>query len=203
MRVMAKSLPDEIAERLRGVTNQLTSSRWPVKINDVVEAAGIPRSTLYYYFEGSAGLTRFFVDDLLRQIGCRVNAAVSGQVTPPEQLQAAVDAVLSFAVEKPVLAWMLIRAVFISEDLERQIWQTQETVVGSLRSVLERGIAEGYFIAVDVGEAMASLFGSTALVCLYALDKGGPPNRPAMSRVVTTMSLRGLCTDRYRPMLPT
>ena len=189
---VAKSVPTDIAARLREVSSELLDGPMPVKVNAVADATGISRSTLYYYFDGSDGLTRFFMEELLSRIGAAVEAEVSAQPSPPRKLAAVINTTLSFTADQPTLATALLRAVFT--DIGEHTRKDSETVFGHVRAIIEEGIADGSFIPVDAGDVMALVFGAVGMVSLHELNRTGA-DPEIYKNTVLTVVLRGVCAD--------
>ncbi|HEY1972838.1 MAG TPA: TetR/AcrR family transcriptional regulator [Pseudonocardia sp.] len=189
---MAKSLPAEIAARLRELSKEILDGPMPVKVNAVADATGISRSTLYYYFDGSDDLTRFFMEELLGRIGAAVETEVAAQPTPPRKLAAVINTTLSFTAAQPTLAAALLRAVFT--DFGEHTYKDSETVFGHVRAIIEEGIADGSFIPVDSGDVMALVFGAVSMVSLHELGRAGA-DPEVYKNTVLTVVLRGVCVE--------
>lgn len=189
---MAKSVPTELAARLREASGEFLDGPMPVKVNAVVDATGISRSTLYYYFDGSDGLTRFFMEDLLRTIGDAVAAEVSAQPDPPRKLAAVINTTLSVTADRPTVAAALLRAVFT--DIGEHTRRDSETVFGHVRAIIEEGVADGSFIPLDPGDVMALVFGAVGMVSLHELNRA-EANPEVYKNTVLTVVLRGVCAD--------
>ena len=80
-----------------------------MNLSAVAAATGVPRSTLYYNFKGADELTRWFVDELLAEIGERIALA-------REQLDQADS--FDYVIE--------------NDDLERAVEELTELVRGLL-----------------------------------------------------------------------
>ena len=189
---VTKPVPADIAARLRERSGELLDGPMPVKVNTVAESTGISRSTLYYYFDGSDGLTRFFMEELLSRIGAAVDAEVSAQPTPPRKLAAVINTTLSFTATQPTLAVALLQAVFT--DIGEHTRKDSETVFGHVRAIIEEGIADGSFIPVDAGDVMALVFGGVGMVSLHELNRTGA-DPEIYKNTVLTVVLRGVCAD--------
>jgi AcrR family transcriptional regulator len=189
---VAKSVPADIAARLRERSDEMLDGPMPVKVNAVADATGISRSTLYYYFDGSDGLTRFFMEELLDRIGAAVDAEVSAQPTPPGKLAAVINTTLSFTAEHPAQAVALLQAVFT--DIGEHTRKDSETVFGHVRAIIEQGVADGSFIPVDPGDVMALVFGAVGMVSLHELNRPGA-DPEVYKNTVLTVVLRGVCAD--------
>jgi len=153
---------------------------------------------LYYTFKGSEELTRWFVDELTKNLGLEVARAVSTHEDPRSQLRAGIAATTALASEQPALTLALLRGVFTGEDMTDRIKVVRETVFPAVRAVLERGIDDGSFVAVDVDETIAAFIGVIALLSLHRLGQLGPLQpRPGVNDIVSIM-LNGLSAGRER-----
>ncbi|HUQ00625.1 MAG TPA: hypothetical protein VM093_09220, partial [Aeromicrobium sp.] len=124
---MGTSISPELADRLRAVAAETLSSG-PVNLSAVAAATGIPRSTLYYNFKGADELTRWFVDELLAEIGERIAAAVAAEADAPAQLAAAIHTLTDVTVEQRALTESLLRSVFSGPDFADRLRMTRDTV---------------------------------------------------------------------------
>lgn len=191
---MGKPVPKQMAVKLRAVTEQVVQAGGPVRMNDVVDATGISRSTLYYYFESAEELTRFLLLDKLAAIGEVVEKEVAGATSPTERLVAVLDATLRVTTEQPVLASALLRATLSGDNFGQQLRETKEVVFGALRKIVQDGVECGTFIPVDVEDVMALVMGAVAMVSLDELGRGGP-DPAALQRTVRSIVVRGLLVD--------
>lgn len=191
---MGKPVPKEMAVKLRGVTEQVVQAGGPVRMNEVVDATGISRSTLYYYFESAEELTRFLLVDKLAAIGEAVEKEVSEATSSTGRLIAVLDATLRITTEQPALASALLRANLSGENFGQQLRETKEVVFGSLRKIVQDGLKDGTFIPVDVEDVMALVMGAVAMASLDELGRGGP-DPAALQHTVRSVVVRGLLVD--------
>jgi AcrR family transcriptional regulator len=180
--------------RLRRVTGQVVQSGGPVKVNEVADASGVPRSTLYYYFESAEELTRFLLADKLAEIGEAVQKAVATRTSNVDRLTAVLDTTLMVTTEQPVLASALLRVSLSGDNVSQQLRETKEIVFGALRAIVQDGIADGTFIDVDVEDVMALIMGAVAIVSLDELGRGRP-DATAIRNTVRSVVIRGLLVE--------
>lgn len=188
---MVSPISPSLAARLRAVAVD-TLSAGPVNLSAVAKATGIPRSTLYYNFNGSEELTRWFIDELLGELGTRIAAAVAEQSDPPAQLRAAISSTMQVTIQQPALTSALLRGVFAGPDFGDRLRMTRETVFPAVRDVLERGVEDGSFVEMDVDEAVAAFIGVVALVSLHHLGALGPADLTLPENDFISVMLRGL-----------
>ena len=60
------------------------------KMEDVAAATGVPKATLYYYFDGKGDILAFLFVEILDELGRAVAGAVAGDGTAAERLRAVV-----------------------------------------------------------------------------------------------------------------
>lgn len=195
---MGTSISPELADRLRAVAAETLSSG-PVNLSAVAAATGVPRSTLYYNFKGAEELTRWFVDELLAEIGERIAAAVAAEVDPPAQLAAAIHTLTDVTVEQRALTEALLRGVFSGPDFADRLRMTRDTVFPAVRETLQRGIADGSFVDVDVDETIAGLIGTIAVIGLHHLGTLGPADPAPPPNDFISLILQSLQNPAARP----
>jgi AcrR family transcriptional regulator len=188
---METSLSPQIAERLRAVAAETLRSG-PVNLSAVAKQTGVPRSTLYYNFKGAEELTRWFVDELLTELGGQIAATVEAEPDPVAQLDAAVNATMAVTIEQPALTGALLSSVFSGPDFADRLRWTRDTVFPAVRETLRRGIADGSFLDVDVDEAIAALIGIIAVVSLHHLGTLGPADPQLPPNDSVTLFLHSL-----------
>jgi len=183
----------ERADRLRAVAAQTLSSG-PVNLSEVASATGVPRSTLFYHFKGADELTRWFVEELLAELGQQVAAAVAAQADPPAQLVAAIQTVMDVTFQQRSLTEALLRGVFSGPDFADRLRMTRETVFPAVRETLTRGIADGSLVDVDIDETIAGFIGAIGVIGLHHLGRLGPADPAPPPNDFISLMLRGLQT---------
>lgn len=188
---MVTPIPVQMADRLRAVAAE-TLAAGPVNLSAVAAATGVPRSTLYYNFKGADELTRWFVDELLSDLGGQVAAAVAAENDPPAQLAAAINLTMAVTIGQPALTGALLQSVFAGPDFGERLRFTRATVFSTVREVLQRGIAAGTFVDVDVDETIAAFIGAIAVISLHHLGTLGPADPEPPANDFLSLMLRSL-----------
>ena len=66
-----RELPVQLATKLYGAAELIADQGLDnTKIDDIAEASGVPKATLYYYFTGKEEILAFLLKDLLTAIPC-------------------------------------------------------------------------------------------------------------------------------------
>jgi TetR/AcrR family transcriptional regulator len=163
------------------------------KMEDVAAATGVPKATLYYYFDGKEEILAFLFVEILDELGRAVAGAVAGDGTAAERLRAVVLAHLgvieAFPAASRALQFDLGRAAR-SPVIARH---TDAAFVEPVRSLLEEGARDGSLRRVDHPRLVATaILGAVATTGLNALT---PRARRPLARVaddLTTFVLAGV-----------
>lgn len=163
------------------------------KIEELAEATGIPKATLYYYFTGKEEILAFLLRDLLAQVADAVAVAAEGEGTSCDRLGAVVRAQLDVMAEQPSV-WRALVA-----DLGRagRMPEIAEALASAyylpVQTVLEEGAADGSLRAVEDPAATAlAIFGAATVAGMHHLMAGDAIDADSLARQVTAFVLHGV-----------
>jgi AcrR family transcriptional regulator len=147
------------------------------KMEDIAGATGVPKATLYYYFEGKEAILAFLFNEILDEVARAVDAAVRTDGSAAERLRAAIVAHLgvfaAFPAASRALQFDLGRAARIPL-IDERIEAAYRTPV---RQLLEDGAADGSLRAVGHPRIVTvAILGAVTTVGINALTLG--PSRP-------------------------
>jgi AcrR family transcriptional regulator len=113
------------------------------KMEDIAAATGVPKATLYYYFDGKEDILAFLFTEILDAVERAVGEAVRGEGSAAERLRAAILAHLrvfeAFPAASRALQFDLGRAARTPLIAER----TDAAFVEPIRALLVEGVADG------------------------------------------------------------
>jgi AcrR family transcriptional regulator len=165
------------------------------KIEELAEATGIAKATLYYYFSGKEEILVFLLRDLLTEVADVVAIAAEVDGTGRDRLAAVVRAQLEVMGERPSL-WRALMA-----DLGRagRMPDIAEGLAAGyyapVRRMLEEGAADGSLRVVEDAEATAmAIFGAATVVGLHYLMAGQALDVERLAAQVTEFVLRGVAS---------
>jgi AcrR family transcriptional regulator len=119
------------------------------KMEDIAAATGVPKATLYYYFEGKEDILAFLFGEILDAVAGAVDEALRTGGTAADRLRAAITAHLQLFVDFPAasraLQFDLGRAARIPTIGAR----TNEAFLGPIADLLEAGATDGSFRPVE------------------------------------------------------
>jgi AcrR family transcriptional regulator len=175
----------------------------------VADRAGVKPTLVNYYFGDRDGLLRAVVAEASAELSERLENASLHEGTVEERLTRLMDATLRGFAHEPFVARLLFEQVIFAEDsaIDRFIEQFGRSQFDAIRSVLEDGVREGRFRAVDPEIAIAAIGGvciffgaATPLIHrLMALDPMTPETVGSVAERSAEMILRGLAIPEHRP----
>ncbi len=118
------------------------------KMEDIAAATGVPKATLYYYFDGKEDILAFLFAEILDEVERAVAEALRGDGSAAERLRAAILAHLrvfeAFPAASRALQFDLGRAARTPLIAAR----TDTAFVEPIRALLVEGVADGSLRAV-------------------------------------------------------
>jgi TetR/AcrR family transcriptional repressor of mexCD-oprJ operon len=170
---------------LDGAAQLLAAGTDPASMNEVAEAAGVARATVYRYFPNREALLEALAQTALQDVDRRLASASIDTVSPDEGVTRAVRALVDMGSLFVVLARERQRPG--GERLERGL-------VEPLRRLVERGQASGD-IRDDIPPARL-------VESLIGLIVGMLPSAPALGREDMTATITDLFLDGARARGP-
>jgi AcrR family transcriptional regulator len=148
------------------------------KMEDIASATGVPKATLYYYFEGKEDILAFLFTEILDEVAAAVERAVGAEGTAADRLRTLVVAHLRIFERYPAasraLQFDLGRAARTPEINER----IEAAFRAPLRRLLEEGAADGSLRPVEhPGLVATAVLGAITTVGINAIALG--PRRAA------------------------
>jgi TetR/AcrR family transcriptional regulator len=163
------------------------------KMEDLAATTGVPKATLYYYFEGKEDILAFLFNEILAEIQRAIDDALRTEGTAADRLRAAIVAHLrvfeDFPAASRALQFDLGRAARIPHIDER----IEAAFRGPVRQLLEAGAQDGSLRTVDHPRLVAiAILGAVTTVGINALTLG--PRRPVeeIADVVIDVVLHGV-----------
>jgi AcrR family transcriptional regulator len=147
------------------------------KMEDIAAATGVPKATLYYYFEGKEAILAFLFTEILDEVARAVDGALRTEGSAATRLRAAIVAHLrifeQFPAASRALQFDLGRAARIPLIDER----IEAAYRRPVRRLLEDGAADGSLRTVEHPRLVAiAILGAVTTVGINALTLG--PGRP-------------------------
>jgi TetR/AcrR family transcriptional regulator len=175
-----RQVPAQLASKLYGAA-ELIAERGLAdsKIDEIADAAGIPKATLYYYFSGKEEILAFLLNDMLELIAGEVGNAVTSPGTARERLETVVEAQLEVMLEHPAVCRALVGDLGRATRLPELAIAVQAAFHQPIEELLADGVTDGSLRAVPDPRTVAlGIFGAITIAGLTAAVEG-PSDTPA------------------------
>ena len=189
---MAKAVPDHVAQRLADAAPIFARDGVDgARITDIAAATGVPRATLYYYFEGKIDLLGFLICRWLEDIAERVRIAAA-RGSSFEKLDAIVTAQIEAMVSAPALTQVVManlgrvgKLPEVAADLERALYEP-------IAEILADGQRAGDFCVADPVLVAVAIAGAVNLPVIHELAADRVPDAAAVSAQVMRLVRHGV-----------
>ncbi|HEY4409216.1 MAG TPA: TetR/AcrR family transcriptional regulator [Acidimicrobiia bacterium] len=189
-----RAVPDGIAERLEAAAVVFADHGFDqTRIEQLAEATGIPRATLYYYFAGKEDILAWLLRRMLAEMSGAVAAAAGGPGTARDRLEAVLRAKVGVQARHPATCRALMADLGRAGRIPEIAAAIQEAFHQPVRRLLAEGEADGSLRPVGDPETTASaVYGAVTMAGAHYLvaDNRLDPERVAAE--VTTFVLGGL-----------
>lgn len=188
-----REVPAEIATNLRAGSEKLLSAFDDVQMHDIAEAAGIARSSLYYYFTNKDDILAFLLGSMLDDLAAVTAEAVAGDGTPSERLASVIRAHLGHLASNPAASQQLIANLGRAGKLPDIAMRVHEAFEVPVRRLLAEGAADGTLRAIDDTDLGATaLFGAIVVIGLKALVVHGSIDVDRIMTLIGPMFWHGI-----------
>ncbi len=162
-------------------------------MEDIAAATGVPKATLYYYFDGKEDILAFLFSEILDEISRAIEEALRTEGTAADRLRAAIVAHLRIFEEYPAASRALqfdlgraARMPLIDERIEA-------AYRGPIRRLLEQGAADGSLRPIEHPRLVAvAILGAVTTVGINAITLGSTRPVQAIAEDVVGFVLRGV-----------
>lgn len=189
-----RAVPDNIADRLEPAATVFASRGFDqTRIEDVAEATGVPRATLYYYFSGKEEILAWLIRRTLAAITDAVALAAAGEGPARERLESIMLAMLRTMAEHPDTCTAIAAEsgrIMRMPELAAAIHQGFHLPV---QRVLAEGERDGSLRAVDSPETTSAvIYGAVYAAGVHYLIVSGGFDPDKVGPQVVGLVLGGL-----------
>ena len=189
-----RPVPTSISQRLTPAA-ELFAERGldQTKIEDVAEATGIPKATLYYYFAGKEDILAFLLRDALVAMADAVAIAADGGGAARDRLTGVLTAQLQVMADQPAVCRALIADLGRAGRLPDITQAIVDAFYGPIERLLREGAEDGSLRGVpDPLAAAVAIFGAVTIGGLsHLVLVGGLPVEQVVGQL-TDLLLAGL-----------
>lgn len=189
-----RELPDSIRSRLGAAAAVFASQGFDAtRIEDLADATGVPKATLYYYFTGKEDILAHLLGAMLETIRDKVKQATSTPGTARERLERVVAAQLEVMAANPAACQALISELGRAGRIPETAAAINEAFHAPVQGLLADGAADRTLRKMRNPEATASaVFGAVTLAGLHEILVAGTLQPKSLARDVLALVLDGL-----------
>lgn len=189
-----REVPRQIADRLPAAA-ALFAERGlnDTKIEEIAAATGVPKATLYYYFDGKEDILAFLLEDVLQEIATEVSSVVDSRGTGADRLHGVIAAQLHVMAQRPASCRALIGELGRAARMPTIADKIGIAYLEPVESLLLAGAADGSLAAVtDARAAATALFGAVTITALAHLVAGEELDEDLLARTIHDVWFSGL-----------
>ena len=164
-----REVPSALAGKLAAAAGSYAAAFEDVRMDDIAQASGIPRATLYYYFSGKDDVLAFLLRSMLADLRVSVAAAAETEGDSRVRLAAVVRAQLAHLAANPAASQLLLANLGKAGKLPDIAAGIDEGFHQPVRGILRDGFQRGDIVDLDVEIATSALFGAVTVVGIRAL----------------------------------
>lgn len=187
-------VPEGIAERLEAAAAVFADHGFDqTRIEDVAEATGIPRATLYYYFAGKEDILAWLLRLMLEDMAAAVAEAAAPPGTARDRMEAVIRAKIAVMARHPATC----RALMADLGRAGRIPEIAAAIQGAfhepVRALLAEGEADGTLRPAGDPETTASaVYGAVTTAAAHYLLADNRVDAGRVAAEVTRFVLSGL-----------
>ena len=192
-----KQPPEDLAQKLIDASSQFGGTGLDVSMDQVAQAADVPRATLYYYFSGKEDIVNFYLSHKLDSVSTAMENAAASEGTVVDRLGEVVRAVLSAMAAQPALCTELPEALRRAQASFSEVAMKAEVVMRQpLRNLLIEGRANGELSVPDIELAIDAIHGALGQVALIRLTRDGELDADAVADTLVPLIISGISAER-------
>ena len=194
--VAMRAVPLEMAANLARSADELLAQFDDLQMGDVAAAAGVARSSLYYYFTNKDDVLAYLLRSVLDELTEATAAAAIGTSPPPARLAAVIRAQLEHLDAHPAATQVLIANLGRAGRLPDIAVRVREGFEDPVRSLLAEGAADGTLRPLDDDDlGAAALFGAVLVIGLRSLVLDGSIDVDRVTSTIGPMFWHGLAPE--------
>jgi AcrR family transcriptional regulator len=144
-------------------------------MQEIAEAAGVGKSTLYDYFPTKDHVLLFVFEEELEQLQEQAEGIAAQDIPSEEQLTKIIETQLEFLLtNKNFFAEISMQAMQLGKAGQQRIMKRRHAYQDLLRGILEQGVQEGIFRSINTRLATRTLI-SIMEVLVYTTRPTGTP----------------------------
>ncbi len=195
-----REVPVEMAKKLTAAASTFISSFEEVRMEDIATAAGVSRTSLYYYFSGKDDILAFLLRSMLDDLTQVAAGEADGAGDASQRLGAVIRAQLGHLNAHPTLSQLLIANLGRAGKLPDIAARVNDGFIEPVKRLLTAGAADGSFRTLpDDDLGAGALFGAVLVIGLRSIVTEGSINVDRIMTMIGPMFWNGIAADPGSP----
>jgi AcrR family transcriptional regulator len=163
------------------------------KIDDIASVTGVPKATLYYYFEGKEEILSFIFGVVLDAVGEAVKMALGGSGTAANRLERVIECHLDVFSSMPKASQALHFDLGRAARRRELAARVGSSYLDPVAALLAEGVSDGSLRRVEDGRMTAvAILGATSTAAIHVLAIDDRSTLNELREVLVPMVLDGL-----------
>lgn len=187
-----RSVPSALAARLVAGTDSLSATFDDIRMEDIAEASGIPRATLYYYFAGKDDILSFLLNATLTEFKASLMAVAKRPGPARGRLTELAETHLVQMAAHPATAQLLVSNIGRTGKLPDISSSINDVFITPIQRILKDGVRAGDLPRRDVGLPAMSIFATLTVAGLQQLVMEGTIDAAELATATVDFLWEGL-----------
>jgi AcrR family transcriptional regulator len=168
-----RKVPPNLARKLVSSADSFATTFDDCRMDDIAQASGIPRATLYYYFAGKDEILAFLLDAMLADFSRRVEAAIEPIGDIRTRLATLIRVQLELLAASPAAAQVLVANLGRVGKLPDIGTAIDDALIAPISRLLAEGVRRGEVGDIDVRTIAGATYGAVTIAGLHAVVMEG------------------------------
>lgn len=170
-------------------------------LQNIADAVGLSRPSLYHYVDSKAGVLEALVEDVTMTAANLVEEIDQrDDVEPPRKLEEAVAGLVQWVLERKTLFQLVDRSeAELPEEIAAKHEAAKRRVLKAMTSIIRDGVLKGAFVVEDERIAALGLIGMCNWSAWWYSERLGQ-SKADVARILAEMSIRSLMREETRAL---
>lgn len=160
-------------------------------VDEIAQAIGVAKGTIYYHFKNKEDLYLALIQEGVNLLREQLEQAVAGATTPRDKVKNIIKNHLAFIEKEKDLVFLFLKEL-CGTDLRREVLARMlSECLQIIRHVLEEGVRDGTFRAIDLEITPSSLFGMTTISAFHYISYSRPLPHDSVSGTIEQIFFEG------------
>lgn len=162
-------------------------------VEEIARAVGVAKGTIYYHFANKEDLYLAVIREGVYLFKKQLNIALAAASSPPDKISRLIEGQLHFFNQEKDFVFLYLKELFSTGPGRDALSEMLTGCLKLIRNVVEDGIRNGSFKAVDPEIATSVLFGMVALSALHYLSYNRTIPVQPVHAAIGQIFFKGIC----------